>query len=86
MEFLNLAKKRYSVRCYTNQKVEKEKINAILEAARVAPTGANCQPQHLIVVQSDEGLKKIGKAANIYDAPLAIIVCSDTKKDLDASF
>lgn len=78
MDFLNLAKKRYSVRSYTKQKVEKEKLETILEAAHVAPTGGNCQPQHLIVVQSDEGLKKISKAANIYNAPLAIIVCSDT--------
>lgn len=80
MDFLTLAKKRYSVRAYTEQKVEKEKLDAILEAAHVAPTGGNCQPQHLIVVQSDEGLNKIGKAANIYGAPLAIIVCSDTCK------
>ena len=55
-------------------------MDAILEAAHVAPTGGNCQPQHLIVVQSNEGLNKIGKATNIYGAPLAIIVCSDTSK------
>lgn len=80
MDFLNLAKKRYSVRAYTNQKVEKEKLNAILEAAHIAPTGGNCQPQHLIVIQSEEGLNKVAKAANTYNAPLAIIVCSDTEK------
>ena len=43
MDFLTLAKKRYSVRAYTKQKVEKEKLDAILEAAHVAPTGGNCQ-------------------------------------------
>lgn len=80
MDFLTLAKKRYSVRAYTKQKVEKEKLDAVLEAAHIAPTGGNCQPQHLIVVQSENGLKKIGKAANIYGAPLAVIVCSDTEK------
>lgn len=80
MDFLSLAKKRYSVRAYTGKKVEKEKLDAILEAAHVAPTGGNCQPQHLIVVQSDKGLAKIKKAANIYGAPLAIIVCSDVEK------
>lgn len=78
MNFLSLAKKRYSVRSYTNQKVEKEKLETILEAGHVAPTGGNCQPQRLIVVQSDEGLAKIAKSAGIYNAPLAIIVCSDT--------
>ncbi len=80
MDCLSLAKKRYSVRAYTKQKVEEEKLNAVLEAARVAPTGGNCQPQHLIVVQSEEGLNKIAKAARIYDAPLAVIVCCDTEK------
>lgn len=78
MNFLELAKKRYSVRAYTKQAVEKDKLDQILEAGRVAPTGANMQPQRLIVVQSEEGLKKLGKATNIYNAPLAIIVCSDT--------
>lgn len=78
MDYLSLAKKRYSVRSYTKQKVEKEKLDSILEAAHVAPTGGNCQSQRLIVVQSDEGLTKLAKCANIYNAPLAIIVCSDT--------
>lgn len=78
MDFLTLAKKRYTVRSYKKQKVEQEKLDAILEAAHVAPTGGNCQPQRLIVVQEAEGLTKIAKATNIYGAPLAIIVCSDT--------
>lgn len=80
MDFMELAKKRYSVRNYQDKKVEEEKLQQILEAARVAPTAANLQPVHLIVVQSREGLEKIGKAANIYGAPLAVIVCADHSK------
>lgn len=81
MNFLELAKKRYSVRAYTPQKVEREKLGRILQAAQVAPSAKNRQPVHLIVVQSEEGLKKIGKAAaNIYGAPLAIIVCADCSR------
>lgn len=80
MNFLELAKKRYSVRSYTSQKVETEKLDKILQAAHVAPTAANLQPIHLIAVQSKDGLEKIGKAANIYGAPLAIIVCADHNK------
>lgn len=80
MDFLSLAKKRYSVRAYTGQKVEQEKLNTILEAAHAAPTGGNLQPQQLIIVQSEEGFTKLAKAANIYKAPLAVIVCSDTEK------
>ncbi|MCI8597063.1 MAG: nitroreductase [Lachnospiraceae bacterium] len=80
MDFLNLAKKRYSVRSYTEQPVEADKLEKILEAAHVAPTAANLQPIRLIVVQSEEGLAKVGKSANIYKAPLAIIVCADHEK------
>ena len=77
MNFLEIAKSRCSVRSYSDKKVEQEKLDKILYAAHVAPTAANLQPVRLIVVQSDEGLNKIGKAANIYGAPLAIIVCSE---------
>lgn len=80
MEFINIAKQRQSVRSYKNQKVEPEKLEQILEAAHVAPTAANLQPVHLIAVQSEEGLAKISKAAGIYNAPLAIIVCADHNK------
>lgn len=77
MNFLEIAKSRCSVRSYSDKKVEQEKLDKILYAAHVAPTAANLQPVRLIAVQSDEGLNKIGKAANIYGAPLAIIVCSE---------
>lgn len=70
MEFLSIAKQRFSVRSYTSQHVEPEKLEKILEAARVAPTAANLQPIRLIVAQSEQSLTKIGKAANIYGAPL----------------
>lgn len=80
MKFIEIAKKRYSVRNYKDQKVEEEKLQKILEAAHVAPTAANLQPVRLLVVQSTEGLAKIGKGANLYGAPLAIIVCADHGK------
>lgn len=63
MDFINIAKQRHSVRSYTNQKVEPEKLEQILEAAHVAPTAANLQPVHLLVVQSEEGLAKISKGS-----------------------
>ncbi len=81
MNFISIAKQRFSVRSYTTQAVENEKLNKILEAAHVAPTAANLQPVHMIVVQSKEGLEKIGQATNLYGAPLAIIVCVDHEKE-----
>ena len=50
MDFLKLAKKRYACRKYLSRQVEPEKLELILEAGRVAPTGANRQPQRLVVV------------------------------------
>jgi len=77
MDFLELAKKRYAVRNFLTKKVEPEKLKSILEAGRVAPTGANKQPQELIVIQEGSGFERLKKAANVYGAPLAIIVCGN---------
>lgn len=78
MNFLELAKKRYSVRSYSEQPVEKEKLDIILEAGRVAPTAVNYQPQRIIVVQDKDGLEKASKAGRTYNAPCILIVCNDT--------
>lgn len=73
-----MAKKRYACRKYTAQKVEREKLEQILEAGRVAPTGCNNQPQRLVVVESEEGLARLTRCTRDFGAPLAIIVCADT--------
>ena len=86
MSFLELAKKRYSVRKYKQDNVEKEKLNIILEAGRVSPTGANRQPQRIIVADNAESLNKLSKAANIFNAPLALIICCDTTETWVRSF
>lgn len=80
MDFLTIAKTRCSIRSYADRKVEPEKLERLLEAAHVAPTAANLQPVRLLVVQSEEGLAKLGKAANLYGAPLAVVVCADLDK------
>jgi nitroreductase len=81
MNFLELAKKRYSVRGYLPKPVEPEKLAYILEAGRVAPTGVNAQPQRILIVQTPEGMEKLAHATGIpqlYHAPMALIVCVDT--------
>lgn len=75
MDFLQLAKERYSVRKYAATPVEADKLERILEAGRIAPTAANCQPQRFLVLSCPEGLASLNKAANIHGAPLAIVVC-----------
>jgi nitroreductase len=76
MDFLQLAKERYSVRDYKRQPVGDDTLRNILEAGRVAPTAANFQPQRFLVVSSDEGLRKLNKAGNTHGAPLAVVVCA----------
>lgn len=78
MNILEIAKKRFSARSYTSLEVSQETLDIILEAAHVAPTAANLQPVRLLVAKSNEAKSKLSKAANIYDAPIAIIVCADT--------
>ena len=49
-DFLDLACERYSVRKYSDKEIEDEKLEKILKAAQVAPTGNNFQPQRVFVL------------------------------------
>lgn len=82
MEFLDLIKSRYSVRAYKNEPVEKEKLEKILEAARLAPTAVNYQPFRLIVIQTkdrEDELKQIYQAEWFSQAPFIICVCTEAQ-------
>jgi nitroreductase len=78
MDFLELAKRRYSCRKYKNIKIGETDLRKILEAARVSPSANNNQPYELFVIRDEKNLKKIKKAGKIFDAPLIILVCGDT--------
>ena len=84
MDFSELCRRRFSARSYNNKSVEREKLDAVLEAGRLAPTAANNQPQKIIVVMNE--LDKLGEAANIYGAPLALIICADKKAAWERPF
>lgn len=75
MEFTEVIKNRYSCKNYDGKQVDKEHLQAILEAGRVAPTAKNLQEQKIYVVQSEEGLAKIDKATPCrYGAPTVLVV------------
>ena len=59
MDFMELAKKRYSVRKFSEKPVSKEDLNKILEAGNIAPTAKNQQPQRIYVLQSEEAFQKL---------------------------
>ena len=78
MEFTEVVKGRYSCKKYSDRPLEKEKLDAILEAGRVAPTAKNLQEQKVYVVQSAEMLAKIdGVTPCRYGAPTVLIVAFD---------
>jgi nitroreductase len=78
MEFQKVIKDRYSCKKFSDRQVEKEKITAILEAGRVAPTAKNLQEQHVYVVQTADNLAKIDEATPCrYGAPTVIVVAFD---------
>ncbi len=62
MSFLDLVKKRQSDRAYLDKPVETDKLDRIIEAARLAPSACNGQPWKLIVVTDPEKRYKIADA------------------------
>ena len=74
MDFLELVKERYSVRDYIDRPIEKEKMDRVLEAGMVAPTGANRQPQRIYVIKNEEKLAKLrGMCRSAFNAPVVLV-------------
>jgi nitroreductase len=61
-KFLSLVNKRQSVRKYTSQPVEADKLQRCLEAARLAPSASNSQPWKFVVATDPELVKKVARA------------------------
>ena len=81
MEFDNVIRKREATRKFSNKQVEKEKLDKILEAGRLAPTAKNLQPIKIYVVQSEEGINKIDKSSRCrYGAPIVLLICGNKEK------
>jgi nitroreductase len=79
VDFQRLIQARYSVRAYKSQPVEQEKLDLVLDAARLAPTAANYQPFRLIVVPTaghEDELRRVYNREWFVQAPLVIAVCT----------
>lgn len=75
MEFNDVLNRRYSCRAFSAQAVERDKLDRILEAGRMAPTAVNKQPVHIWAVSSPEKLEAIkGVTRSNYGAPLLLVV------------
>ena len=79
MDFLHLAKEqRYSVRKFQDRPVEKEKLDLILEAGRIAPTACNYQPQRIVVIDEASAMEKLRQCTPChFDAPVVLVICYD---------
>lgn len=78
MEFAELIRKRYSVRAYKPDPVEEDKVQQVLEAARLAPTAANRQSFQIIVIQTagrEAELKRLYNEDWFVQSPLVICAC-----------
>ena len=83
MEFLELVEKRYSVRGYKPDPVEEEKLQKVLDAARLAPTAVNLQPFQIIVIHTqgrEEELGRIYGKGWFVQPPLIICACGTPKQ------
>jgi nitroreductase len=78
MGFSELIKARYSVRAYKPDPVEEDKLQQVLEAARLAPTAANRQPFRIIVIHTagrEAELKRVYNRGWFVQAPLVLCAC-----------
>lgn len=81
MTFSEIIQERYSCRGFQEREVEQDKIDVILEAARIAPTAVNFQPQKILVIKDKENLAKIAECTRFaFNAPLNFLICYDKTK------
>ncbi|OGD56889.1 hypothetical protein A3K78_06585 [Candidatus Bathyarchaeota archaeon RBG_13_52_12] len=80
MDFMELVKKRRSIRKYKPDPVPKKDIEYILEAARQAPSWTNRQCWRYIIVSDEATRKKITTREWTAEAPIIIVGCGDPTK------
>lgn len=85
MDFLKLAKDRYSCKKYNpDKKVPQELLDKILRAGQLAPTAKNSQPQHIYVMQSEEALQLVDSLTPCrYGAPVVLAVTYDQQQEFN---
>ena len=77
MEFIDVINERYSMRGFLDKEVEKEKLEYVLKAATIAPTGVNAQPFKVYVIDTKkykDELSEIYGAKWFVEAPYVLCV------------
>lgn len=72
---------RFSCRSFSPKKITTEEIEIILEAARLAPTAVNFQPEKIYVVENETLLEKLKEATRFtFDAKTIFVITYDKEK------
>jgi nitroreductase len=78
MDFLELARRRYSALCYESTPIEPEQLKLILHAGQLAPTACNFQPQRILLLTQPEQLERVRQVTNSkLPFGAAMLVCYD---------
>ncbi len=83
MDLYEVIRTRRSIRAYKRNSVEEDKLQRILDAAKLAPSAANRQPVHFVVVKNDEVKQRLKDAYSqrwFFTAPIIICACAITDK------
>ena len=80
--FLDLLRKRRSIRQYEAKLIEKREIDILIESVLRSPSSRSLNPWHFVVVTEPDVLKKLSEAkphgaSFLKSAPLAVVVCGD---------
>jgi len=86
MEVFTAISQRRSVRAYKDTDVAEDKLNKVLEAARLSPSASNRQEWKFIVVKNQDTKKKLAKAALgqsfVGEAPIVIVACATEAREI----
>lgn len=88
MEFFEVIAKRHSVRKFEDRPVERDVIDAVLNAAQTAPSSKNCRSTAFMVIEDRDTIAAISEmrdfgSAFVRNAPAVVVVMGDeTKTDL----
>ena len=86
MDVFEAVQQRKSIRAYQDKPIPQEKLERILEAARLSPSAVNRQPWHFIVVTEKAKRKALSRGAFakfLTQAPVVIVACGDKKTSPD---
>jgi len=82
MTLLEVIRKRYSCRSYQERPIEREKLDSLFEAARLAPSAKNTQDWRFVVVTDKETKHRVAQTTNrpeVFEkAGIIIAACSNS--------